>query len=264
MDLFLIEQAEIQTLHSRLSAIQTIEGNPMGVHQLVKGRTYAFAVEHIPGPAFNTVRGLNENDISYLEEIEHFYRELGINFRIEITPLNSSELLFRALTKQGFYQSGFHSSFIGRAMKIEAGKQSAPSEIEIRPLKKEEFDLFASIYVNAFGLPSFIQDGIKQNNEVLFDVPEWEFYIAYFNGIPAGIAVLFVQDEMATLAAAGTLPEFRHMGIQSALIHKRIQVAVEKGAKYITSEAAFGSASYRNMERSGLQLAYTKALWNRL
>lgn len=261
MDFFLIEQAEIQTLQSRLSAIQTIEGNPMGVHQLVKGRTYAFAVENIPGPAFNTIRGLNENDIPYLEEIVEFYKKLSINFRIEITPANSSETLFRALTERGFYQSGFHTSFMGEALNING--QSFQSEVEIVPLKKDEFDLFASIYVEGFSLPSFIQNGIKQNNEILFDVPGWEIYVAYVENIPIGIAVLYIQSEIATLAAATTLPKYRGKGVQTMLIHKRIQVAIEKGAKYITSEAAFGSASHRNMERVGLKHAYTKALWDK-
>ncbi|MFJ7972067.1 GNAT family N-acetyltransferase [Psychrobacillus sp. NPDC096389] len=261
MDFFLIDQTEIQTLHSRLSAIQAIEGNPMGVHQLVKGRTNAFAVENIPGPAFNTVRGLNESDIPHLEEIVGFYKKLSINFRIEIIPTNSSKSLFRALTERGFYQSGFHASFIGEAMKI--NEQSPPPEIEIVPLKKDEFDLFASIYVQGFGLPSFIQNGIKQNNEVLFDVPGWEFYVAYVKNIPVGVAVLYIQNEIATLAAATTLPEYRGKGVQTTLIQKRIQVAIEKGAKHIMSEAAFGSASHRNMERAGLKLAYTKALWDK-
>ncbi|TQR21694.1 GNAT family N-acetyltransferase [Psychrobacillus vulpis] len=262
MDLSIIEQAEIQSLSSRLSAIQSIKDNPMGVHQLVRGTTHAFAVKNIPGPAFNTVRGLNENDIPYIEDIFNFYQESSINFRIEVTPLNSSERLFRALTDKGFYQSGFHASFFGKALEIkELGNKP---DIEVRSLKEDEFDTFASIYVKAFGLPSFIQSGIRQNNEILFDVPEWEFFVAYVKDVPVGIAVLFVKDEIATLAAAATLPEYRRIGVQSVLLHKRIQAAIEKGAKFIASEAAFGSASHRNMERAGLKLAYTKALWNRL
>ncbi|SES30964.1 GNAT family N-acetyltransferase [Psychrobacillus sp. OK032] len=262
MDLSVIEQAEIQTLQSRLTAIQAIEGNPMGVHQLVKGKTNAFAVKNIPGPAFNTVRGLNENDIPYLDALVDFYEKFSIDFRVEITPTNSSDSLFRALTNKGFYQTGFHASFIGRG--VEKRSQINQPYIEVCSLKRDDFDLFASIYVEGFGLPSFIRNGIKQNNEVLFDVPGWDFYVAYVKDMPAGIAVLFVQNEMATLAAAATLPEYRGMGVQSTLIQKRIQVAIKRGAKHITSEAAFGSASHRNMERAGLKLAYTKALWERL
>lgn len=262
MNLSIIEQAEIQTLISRLSAIQSIKGNPMGVHRLVKGKTYAFAVENIPGPTFNTVRGLNEDDLPYIEDILHFYENLTINFRIEMTPINNSDKLFRALHEKGFYQSSFHASFLGEASEINK-HVNRMNDIDVRPLKKDEFNIFASIYVNAFGLQSLIQNGIKQNNEVLYDVPGWEFYMAYVQEVPVGIAVLFIQDEIATLAAGATLPHFRGKGVQSALLYKRIQVAIKKGAKYIASEAAFGSVSHRNMEQTGLKLAYTKAIWNR-
>lgn len=261
MNLNILEQAEIQTLASRLNAIQSIRGNPMGVHQLVKGTTRAFAVKHIPGPAFNTVRGLNEQDISHIEEIFRFYENLSINFRVEIAPQNSSEMLFRKLAEMGLYQSGFHASFIGEVKGLR--NQSVIPALEIRSLKKDEFDLFASIYVAAFRLPPFIQDGIKQNNEVLFEVPGWEFYVAYKQEVPVGIAVLNVQGEFATLAAAATLPDYRNMGVQSELLQKRIEIAIEKGARYITSEATYGSGSQRNMERAGLKLAYTKAIWSK-
>ncbi|WP_277584896.1 GNAT family N-acetyltransferase [Psychrobacillus antarcticus] len=260
MNLNKLEQAEIQTLASRLNVIQSIEGNPMGVHELVKGTTRAFAVKHIPGPAFNTVRGLNEQDLSHIEEIFRFYENLSINFRVEITPPNSSEVLFRKLAELGFYQSGFHASFIGE---VEDLKASIPPSVEIRSLKKDEFDLFASIYVAAFGLPAFIQDGIKQNNEVLFEVPGWEFFVAYKQEVPVGIAVLYVQGELATLAAAATLPAYRNMGVQSELLQKRVEIAMKKGVRHLTSEAAYGSGSHRNMERAGLKLAYTKAIWTK-
>ena len=261
MNLNILEQAEIQTLASRLNAIQSIRGNPMGVYQLVKGTTRAFAVKHIPGPAFNTVRGLNEQNLSHIEEIFRFYENLSIDFRVEIAPPNSSEMLFRKLAELGFYQSGFHASFIGEVKNLK--NKSVLSSIEIRSLKKHEFDLFASIYVAAFGLPTFIQDGIKQNNEVLFEVPGWEFYVAYKQDIPVGIAVLYVQGEFAALAAAATLPAYRNMGVQSALLQKRVEIAIEKGARYITSEATYGTGSHRNMERAGLRLAYTKAVWTK-
>lgn len=255
------ELAEIQTLTSRINTIHLLPGNPMGAERIVRGNTHAFAVKHIPGPAFNTVRGLNENDLYYLDEIFSFYEQLSIDFRVEVTPLNSSEHLLRKLSDKGYYQSGFHTSFLSSEPKI--SNDSMFHDIEVRSLKKDEFDLFAAIYVNAFGLPSFIQDGIKQNNQILYDVPGWEFYLALRHNVPVGIGVLYVEEELATLAAAATLPAFRGMGVQRALLRRRMEKAFEKGAKYVTSEATFGSASHRNMEREGLKMAYTKAIWTK-
>ncbi|MEK4247455.1 GNAT family N-acetyltransferase [Psychrobacillus sp. FSL K6-2684] len=261
MEFRIPEFSEIQTLTSRINTIQSLPRNPMGARILVRGNTHAFAVKHIPGPAFNTVRGINDQDLDYLDEIFHFYKDHAISFRIEVTPQNSSESLFLRLSEKGFYQSGFHASFFRVADNIDSF--SNPSSIVVRPLQKDEFDLFAAIYLEAFGLPSSIQDGIKQNNQVLFDVPGWEFYLALRHNVPIGIGVMYVEGELATLAAAATLPDYRNLGVQHALLHKRIEKAIEKGAKYITSEAAFGSVSHRNMERIGLKLAYTKAFWTK-
>ncbi|MER2261715.1 MAG: GNAT family N-acetyltransferase [Psychrobacillus sp.] len=255
------ELAEIQTLTSRIDTIQSLPGNPMGAEHIVRGNTHAFAVKHIPGPAFNTVRGLNENDLNYLDDIFLFYKELSVSFRIEVTPQNSCEPLFRKLSDVGYYQSGFHASFVRATSNIV--NVSLPTAIEVRPLNKDEFDLFSAIYVNAFNLPSYIQDGIRQNNQILHGVPGWYFYLALRHNIPVGIGVLYVKGELATLAVAATLPAYRGMGVQRALLNKRIEKAVEEGAKYITSEAAFGSSSHRNMERQGLKLAYTKAIWTK-
>ncbi|MER2007063.1 MAG: GNAT family N-acetyltransferase [Psychrobacillus sp.] len=255
------ELAEIQTLTSRINTIQSLPDNPMGAERVVRGNTHAFAVKEIPGPAFNTVRGLNSYDLKYLDEILFFYKELSVSFRIEVTPLNSSDQLFRKLSDMEYYQSGFHSSFIRSVSSIKSGSLS--TTIEVRPLKKDEFNLFSAIYVNAFGLPTFIQDGIQQNNQILYDVPGWNFYLALRQNVPVGIGVLYVEGELATLAAAATLPAYRGMGVQRALLNKRIEKAVEQGAKYITSEAVFGSSSHRNMEHQGMKLAYTKAIWTK-
>ena len=44
-----IEQSEIDVLHSRLTAIKGISGDPMGVNIQKFGNATAFSVENIPG-----------------------------------------------------------------------------------------------------------------------------------------------------------------------------------------------------------------------
>lgn len=53
----LVDKAEMDALLSRLKAIQGIEGNPMGAEIEYFGSATAFSVKHIPGPAFNVVKG---------------------------------------------------------------------------------------------------------------------------------------------------------------------------------------------------------------
>lgn len=108
-------------------------------------------------------------------------------------------------------------------------------------------------------MPASLEGGIAQNNEVLYDDEHWTFYLASLENQPAGIGVLFMKDSVAMLAAA--LPQSRNQGIHHALIHKRIDQAQSLHSKLIVGQARFGSVSQNNMEREGLKIAYTKAIW---
>jgi hypothetical protein len=80
-------------------------------------------------------------------------------------------------------------------------------------------------------------------------------------GQPAGVAILYLKDGFGLLADAATLPAFRGQGCQTILLHHRVVEAARQGCELLTSFVEFGSASHRNVERAGLRVAYTKALW---
>jgi hypothetical protein len=50
--------------------------------------------------------------------------------------------------------------------------------------------------------------------------------------------------------------------VQTALIRHRLAAARDSGCDLAAGHAAVGSVSQRTMERCGLQLAFTKALWS--
>ena len=254
-----IEQSEIDCLHSRLTAIQQIQGNPMGVEIQQFGHATAFSVKNIPGPAFNTVKGLRAGDESYIEEILDFYKQKEIPARFEIAPANTSSELLTCLSKAGYYHHDFHTTLF-KPLSVENKIEDQP-KLSIRKLEKEEFDTFADIYVKGFGMPDFLKNGVAQNNKILYDSEHWTFYLAIYENEPAGIGVLFTKNGIATLAAAATVPSLRNKGIQSALIKQRIEEASEKDCSLIIGQSRFGSVSQNNMEKAELQVAYTKAIW---
>ncbi|MGD6834488.1 GNAT family N-acetyltransferase [Sutcliffiella halmapala] len=253
-----LENSEINALHSRLSAIQEIEGNPMGVEMKRFGNATAFSCENIPGPAFNTVKGLNSEHEGYLEKILDFYRQKEIPVRFEVTPAHASTELLHQLHRLGFYQSDFHTTLY---MPISEVSASADDSLSIRKMEKHEAYTYADIYIQGFNMPAFLKDGVAQNNEVLFDHDQWTFYLASVEGEPAGIGVVYIKDHIATLAAAATLPSFRNRGIQGALIQQRIYKAYREECNLVVGQAKFGSVSQNNMERAGLRIAYTKGIW---
>lgn len=251
-----LEMSEVDCLLSRLSAIKEIEGNPMGVDIQTFGSATAFSVKNIPGPSFNTVKGLKDGDEKYIDNIIDFYNEKDIPVRFELAPGLISSTLLTYLSDKGFYQNDFHTTLYA----VNQQDMSEP-HLSIRELSKNEFDTFAEIYTHGFQMPSFLKNGVAQNNKVLHDKKGWTFYLACIEDEPAGIGVLFIQDTIATLAASATIPKFRNKGVHTALIKHRINQATQKGCNLLVSQARFFSTSQNNLERSGFKIGYTKSIW---
>ncbi|EEL55040.1 N-acetyltransferase [Bacillus cereus] len=251
-----IENAEIDMLSSRLEGLQAMSENPMQVQIKNFGSATAFSSKIIAGPAFNTVKGITNADA--IDAIISYYESLQIPCRFEITPAQGTTELFQYLSQKGFYQSSFHTALYSIPRE---SSSLLPSNITLRKLKENEFDIFADIYVRGFNMPSFTKDGVRQNNEILYNEPGWHFFIAEVQNIPAGIGVLYINKGVASLAASATLPEFQRKGCHTALIQKRIKTAIESNCTLIVGQARFGSGSQNNMERAHMKIAYTKSIW---
>jgi N-acetylglutamate synthase-like GNAT family acetyltransferase len=91
--------------------------------------------------------------------------------------------------------------------------------------------------------------------------PGWRLYLALVDGTPAGSAALTLDDGIGYLANAATLPAMRGRGCQTALLARRIADSAEAGCDTVASLAEFGSGSQRNLERAGLRVAFTQAVW---
>lgn len=255
-----LETAEIDVLQSRLTEMKNLNGNPMQVDIQPFGHAAAFSVKHIPGPSFNKVMGLRDGDEQHVDEIIDFYNQKEIPVRFELTPAHTSSELLTRLSQAGYYQNGFHTMLYASLLN-QANDGLSEQKITIRELERNEFATFAEIYTKGFGMPSFLKSGVAQNNKILYTNKNWTFYLASYENEPAGIGVLFIKDGAAVLAAAATLPEFRNKGTHSALIKHRMEQANLQDCDLIAGQAKFGSVSQNNMERAGLCIAYTKAIW---
>ncbi|WP_238392383.1 GNAT family N-acetyltransferase [Paenibacillus antri] len=256
-----LERSESEYMLDRMDAIRERAGNPEGVAIERFNGALAFYSKSMPWPQFNTVKLFSEADIDVLDGIIEFYQARGRNPQFEITPGNGTKKLFQALHSRGFYQTGFHASLY-----VEPTGSSVPAaddSVRIRELGKEEADLYATIHCRGTGLGDEGIPYVARNNEVLMGRAGWRFYVAERQGIPGAVGVMYAKDRTASLTFAATLQEYRSRGLHTALLARRLSEARAARCELVVGQAAYASQSYRNMEKVGMKLGYTRATWSR-
>jgi len=93
--------------------------------------------------------------------------------------------------------------------------------------------------------------------------PGWAQFVAYDADEAVATAALHLEPGSSTahLCGAATVPQARGRGAQSALLAERTSLAARLGATHVTAKAAAGSASSRNLERTGFAVAGHNVRW---
>lgn len=120
---------------------------------------------------------------------------------------------------------------------------------------------FARIVRISYGLPEAVELPIAGAHD-----RGWQCWIALDSDEPIGAAALFAADGVAYLGLAGTLPDHRGKGAQSALLARRIRSAAELGCELVVTETGERrdgrpSGSYRNIVRAGFTEVGVTANW---
>lgn len=253
------EEVDALTTEDRLRGMYEQPGNPWGIEIRRFERATAFVAKELPLSQFNRVIGVGPPEMPFLEDIVAFGRQSPVDFTIEVLPGDLDDALSERLTAFGFRQRGFHAGFYGLPC---ASSDRVPTSVAVKHVRAvEEFEAFLEAHFEGYELPASRKETILANMRPWRTFPEWHLYLAEVDGQTAAAAVLRIRDRLGYLASASTAPRFRRRGCQSALIRRRLEDAAEFGCDLVCSQAAFGSTSHHNLERAGLRLAYTKAIW---
>jgi GNAT superfamily N-acetyltransferase len=198
-----------------------------------------------------------------LPEIIAFYEERGRTPHIEIAPASASSDLLRALQQHGLFATGVHASFYKPIDSCAKWEEEAEG-IRIRELGRDEFEIYGRIHCLGFGLGEDGISPVSANNSVLYDRAGWKFYVALAGEEPVAAGVMCIKNGIASLTLAATLPQYRSRGLHLALIRQRLSEAAVHGCRLAVSQAAYLSASHRNMERAGMQIGYNRVHFSRL
>lgn len=240
-----------------VEGLRAVPGNPARVHVERLGGVVALACETLPELDFvNTTHGLDPAAAARVGDVTALYRRLGLRGWTEVAPAAGVEALLERLSAAGWSQAGFWCSFHGPA-----AAQPAPAGVEVAEAGEADMADFARIHLDGHEVPGGDRDSAEAAVRAWYGRPGWRLYLARVDGAPAASAALTVGAGLGYLANAATLPEARGSGCQTALLSRRIADAADAGCEAVASLAEFGSGSQRNLERAGLRVAFTQAVW---
>jgi GNAT superfamily N-acetyltransferase len=239
----------------RVGIVAARPGNPLGAavrrfDSAIATRAPPFGEHH-----FNTAFGFTDENLDEAGAVADWYAEAGVAGAFEIVPGPPTGKLMEMLHGRGFRQKRFHGAFAGPP---ELPQLTAPGVTVRRLEDATDLEAFSEAYHVGWN-----QTGFRVPVAPWLTAPGWSLYLGLCDGEPAGAAILCVTGGDAYLADGAVMPAFRNRGVHRALLDARCADAAAAGAQAIFSGADYLSGSSRNMQRKGLGLLFTKAIWVR-
>jgi len=264
-----IERAECGLLRESVEAISAARPGADLFLRPLAGGVATYAGE---GSPLNKVAGLGFGgpvDEAALAEVEGLYAARGTPVQVELSSLAESSV-GSLLTARGYRLVGFEG-VLGRGLsKADLGSFPAPAaDVTVRPSAEDEAATWLDTVVTGFlhpdpeGVPSHESFAREVLEEVMGDMTRAEGLIRYLalrSGEPAGGAGMRLDEGVAQLCGAATLPAHRRHGVQAALLSRRLADATGAGCDVAVVTTQPGSTSQKNVQRRGFQLLYVRAV----
>lgn len=192
------------------------------------------------------------------ERLEDFYRKRREPVRVETCPLADPTLIGHFGTHA--YRVTEFTNVMARRMEGDETERwpGPPPGVSIEKAAPAQMDLWALTVAQGFAETHAVTQELLEVMKVFGQGPNAECYLARVDGQVAGGGALALRNGAAGLFGASTLPAFRGRGVQTALLHARLNRAAEAGADLAMCLAQPGSTSQRNVVRQGFQVLYTR------
>lgn len=206
---------------------------------------------------YNRVKGFSPTDLDKLDQIIQIYEQDQITPCFDLAPNQINYDVSRALAKKGY----FSAEQLAFLQILPSELKPVLHEFKIVQVTEENAEEFIRLIGLSTGL-TYEAEIIKQKSEYFYR-PNFKNYIAYIGGQPAGMGSLFICENEGYIANDYTFPDFRGKGLQSALIHYRLEVAKEMNLEMVYTDVEFGTTSHNNMLKIGFRLVYVNSFWIR-
>jgi ribosomal protein S18 acetylase RimI-like enzyme len=201
-----------------------------------------------------------------LAVVERAYAERATAVRIELASL-AEPTIAAQLTRRGYRLESFENVL---ALPLRADLAGRVAEgVEISECAPTEMALWLELLVTGFAAPDtqgavtaeeFPRAAMESAMADFASAAGLRRYLAKRDGEPAGGASLRLDDGVAQLCGATTLPAHRRHGVQSSLLAKRLADARAMGCDLAVATTQPGSKSQENMQRQGFELLYVRAV----
>jgi len=264
-----IEQAECGLLRDSLRAVAELHPERGTEVIPLAGGVAAYSGE---GSPLNKVAGLGFDgppDPAELKAVERFYLQRRCRVQIELSSLANPDVA-ALLTKRGYGLVSFEN-VLGRDLTADANASAFTVSPAIEVMRTGElgFSAWLDTIVTGFlhpesdDIPAHETFARETLEEVLGDMARassFVRYLAFRGGVPAGAACMRVQDDVAQLSGASTLPEHRRQGVQTTLLARRLADATRAGCEVAVVTTQPGSTSQKNAQLNQFELLYTRAI----
>ena len=222
-----------------------------------------------PSSPLNKVIGLcldRDLDVEALERIEREWSGRGEPVRVEMSTL-ADPSVGSALTDRGYRLHGFENVLGLRVSRGTPGPEIGGVTVETvtDDTVRAWVDVVVEAFMNLDGTGSvppdaFQRDQLTEVFEETIGVAAFIRYLARVEGEPVGGAAMRIDDDLAQLAGAGTVPRARGRGVQKALLQRRLADAASAGCTLAVITTAPGTRSQDNAMRRGFELLYARAI----
>jgi hypothetical protein len=194
------------------------------------------------------------------DRLEEFYFSRREPVRVETCPM-ADATLFALYGERGYRVTEFSNVM---ARPVDSTHVCGPAQgIEINLAAREELQLWTLTVSQCFAEHYPVTEEMLAVMNMFATERNIECYLARIDGRVVGGATLSLRGKTAGFFGAGTLMEYRNRGVQTALLHKRLQRAVQAGCDLAVSLAMPGSHSQRNITRLGFRTLYTRVKFER-
>jgi GNAT superfamily N-acetyltransferase len=259
----LLELSEANAAREMIvAAMEAEEVTDCGLAQVAIGSGVALAASRLDLLVLNRVVGLGVAEPATREMfdmVEELYRSIGVRrYALQIAPGIQPAPIDRWLSERGAIHSG---SWCKLGREIDREIPPAPgSELRVTAIAREHAAIFGAVICAAYGFP----EKMRSLAAATIGRAGWQHYLAWDGALPVAAGALHIHDEIAWLGMGATIPGQRGRGAQSAIIHRRLEDARERGCRLAVTETAEGSdgspaPSCRNLLRAGFRVAYSRA-----